>query len=519
MRRTFVLLLLGTLCVLPVAASAAPLPVLWSLNPPAPCVEDSVVLVFRGYMPIWDQDPFYNNWVVMYRDSIARIARTGPETFVVRTVYRPDRWHGPDGYFGVPFGLGRLPAGSHHLTIEHHQLTQMLNGSLDSTVTSSAFDFEVAPSCPPIPEVSIPNLPWASSASVTPDPCPWKPMTLSMVGSFANSCGRVLLAATDDSANVRLVTRLFPDLRNVGCLDWDPPRTVTFPLGLPAPGTHSIKVAFLQRGLNYRWPPRPPERYVGVMNVSVPPTCGSLPERAALPYVTGVGVLSAGTCASSDAPAPGPGIPVAIRGVFPRGCLRVQGVELRTNPLGLQPPLVRVVVANDECEGLSCLESDVPWCVETRIPSLPEGRYALPIEVVQTGCFESLGPGSVMDAFTFDVPRSFAAAGDEGTVGVGSREPVPAGWLSDPWPNPSSGRVAFRLSVPTGNPWRAAIYDLSGRLVRRLHDGDSSAGSITLTWDGRDLNGSPVPDGVYFLRASLDGKSVSRRLVRLRGFD
>ena len=67
------------------------------------------------------------------------------------------------------------------------------------------------------------------------------------------------------------------------------------------------------------------------------------------------------------------------------------------------------------------------------------------------------------------------------------------------------------------------IYDLSGRLVRTLVDGEQGAGLHTVVWDGRDSSGKKVAGGVYFYRLSVqtdDGESrsfvTSRRLVVVR---
>ena len=61
-----------------------------------------------------------------------------------------------------------------------------------------------------------------------------------------------------------------------------------------------------------------------------------------------------------------------------------------------------------------------------------------------------------------------------------------------------------------------AIYDPSGRLVRRLADGRHEAMRYALPWDGRDHSGTPVPGGVYFLRLKTDQEQQSRRLIRIR---
>ena len=38
----------------------------------------------------------------------------------------------------------------------------------------------------------------------------------------------------------------------------------------------------------------------------------------------------------------------------------------------------------------------------------------------------------------------------------------------------------------------------------------------SLTWDGRDASGRPVPAGIYFVRARHDGRTENVRLVKLR---
>jgi flagellar hook assembly protein FlgD len=56
-----------------------------------------------------------------------------------------------------------------------------------------------------------------------------------------------------------------------------------------------------------------------------------------------------------------------------------------------------------------------------------------------------------------------------------------------------------------------AIYDVLGRKVRRLADGDLPAGSTAIRWDGRDAAGSAARTGMYFARlATPKGNRVLR---------
>jgi hypothetical protein len=67
-------------------------------------------------------------------------------------------------------------------------------------------------------------------------------------------------------------------------------------------------------------------------------------------------------------------------------------------------------------------------------------------------------------------------------------------------PNPFTASVEF-VSTVTRSGNGICVFDLSGRVVRRLGVQDERNG--TFIWDGRDTDGSEVPDGVYF--AAIEG--------------
>ena len=60
------------------------------------------------------------------------------------------------------------------------------------------------------------------------------------------------------------------------------------------------------------------------------------------------------------------------------------------------------------------------------------------------------------------------------------------------------------------------IYDVAGRLVRRLASGPMDPGSYTVLWDGTDDRGQTVAPGVYFSVFDGAGKRETQRLVRIR---
>ena len=64
------------------------------------------------------------------------------------------------------------------------------------------------------------------------------------------------------------------------------------------------------------------------------------------------------------------------------------------------------------------------------------------------------------------------------------------------------------LALSTPRPVEVALYDLSGRRVRVLFDGDEANGRYTdKVWDGRDDQGQPVSPGLYVARVFVAGDS------------
>ena len=61
-----------------------------------------------------------------------------------------------------------------------------------------------------------------------------------------------------------------------------------------------------------------------------------------------------------------------------------------------------------------------------------------------------------------------------------------------------------------------SVFDLSGRLVKRLIDSELPAGSHATTWDGRDERGHAVSAGPYFLKLAQNGSRLTSGVVVIR---
>ena len=83
-------------------------------------------------------------------------------------------------------------------------------------------------------------------------------------------------------------------------------------------------------------------------------------------------------------------------------------------------------------------------------------------------------------------------------------------------PNPFNPRTTIRLDLPAAGTVRLAVYDIAGRLVRVLVEGEIPAGSHEAVWDGRDASGRSVPSGSYLARLVAGGKVEGVRLSLVR---
>ncbi len=110
----------------------------------------------------------------------------------------------------------------------------------------------------------------------------------------------------------------------------------------------------------------------------------------------------------------------------------------------------------------------------------PEG------EVFVTGY--GYGDGSNKDMFTVCYQV-------ETTSAVG--ETPLAASFSRAWPNPFNPRINFSFELAQDAQTSLNIYDLRGRQVITLMDGNFSQGTHTTRWDGRNTQGQSMPAGVY----------------------
>lgn len=84
----------------------------------------------------------------------------------------------------------------------------------------------------------------------------------------------------------------------------------------------------------------------------------------------------------------------------------------------------------------------------------------------------------------------------------------------DPAPFRDEAVIRYRLAV--ASPVRVTVHDVAGRTLRVLRDTPrAEAGTHTVSWDGTDSAGRPVPSGMYVVKFEASGRTATRRILRI----
>ena len=101
-------------------------------------------------------------------------------------------------------------------------------------------------------------------------------------------------------------------------------------------------------------------------------------------------------------------------------------------------------------------------------------------------------------------------------TGVGGDASAPPAFRLNPCrPNPFSTGVNISFSLEKPGHASLTIYDVQGRAVRHLVDGNRPAGAQNMRWDGRNDVGGALPSGIYFYRLQAGGHHDVRKLMHV----
>jgi hypothetical protein len=167
----------------------------------------------------------------------------------------------------------------------------------------------------------------------------------------------------------------------------------------------------------------------------------------------------------------------------------------------------RVFLARSE-QLVSRTYSDTLSYPSGRLECYPDGWTAVVNYEPRWGGFHLPGEAFYLAIATRPVFYYFHLAG----VGAPVGQPL----LKQNAPNPFNPRTTIRFDLPAAGPVSLSVYDLAGRLVKVLVEGEIPAGSHEAVWDGRDSAGRGMASGGYFARLQAGGKVETVRMGLVR---
>lgn len=88
--------------------------------------------------------------------------------------------------------------------------------------------------------------------------------------------------------------------------------------------------------------------------------------------------------------------------------------------------------------------------------------------------------------------------------------------LYDNYPNPFNGTTIIWYKIDKTTHVTLSIYDVTGHLVKILHDEQQNAGQYKLSWDGYNESGLQVSSGVYFFSLQKENQQLTKKLILLK---
>lgn len=86
--------------------------------------------------------------------------------------------------------------------------------------------------------------------------------------------------------------------------------------------------------------------------------------------------------------------------------------------------------------------------------------------------------------------------------------------LDDVSPNPFNDNTRISFTLDEASRAKLCVYDLQGRLISTLAEGNYTSGSHEIIWNGNTASGEKIPAGVYFIRMeSKSGMEAKKAII------
>lgn len=88
--------------------------------------------------------------------------------------------------------------------------------------------------------------------------------------------------------------------------------------------------------------------------------------------------------------------------------------------------------------------------------------------------------------------------------------------LSQNYPNPFNPSTRFEVSLPRQEFAAIKVYDITGKEIYTFADEVLEKGTYRFEWNAADNSGSRVNSGVYFIKMTTNGYTMTRKIILIK---
>ena len=129
----------------------------------------------------------------------------------------------------------------------------------------------------------------------------------------------------------------------------------------------------------------------------------------------------------------------------------------------------------------------------------------------QTGVIRYKGSGVAVSEITSWIDNLLLTSIDNKEVLIPSRI-----ILDQNYPNPFNPSTTIKFEMQQKQHVKLEIFDITGKLIRKLIDNEMNAGAHELSWNGEDAKGNQVNSGLYFYSLKSSSKFITKKMTLLR---
>lgn len=155
------------------------------------------------------------------------------------------------------------------------------------------------------------------------------------------------------------------------------------------------------------------------------------------------------------------------------------------------------------------------WQTNQEIFSFPELYDRKSQITIQTGVGDSLYAVLWFQSTNEDEKYLFLGKGLAQPVSVSDETNVPLALSVNCYPNPFAEKLSLSIQTNKSTPLDIAIYNLKGQKLKTWHQHKADPNG-TLSWDGKDLSGKDVANGIYFIKINAGKQNLVQKVLKLQ---